>query len=170
MNLADLPKVFYDIFSKMARTCCLQYTIPVCEIRKTTDIHRNSNLGEQIKHFRLLAGLTQEELGQAIGTTKNSLRHLENKKLLLLDMKLLGSVCAYLKIEDKIKYNDDYIEFVMKNPTAQINDYREREGISVYELSLRLNCDYSSAKNWASGKRLISRKKYEVLKKLMSAS
>ena len=139
----------------------------MADFYKPRELSENCTLGEQIRYYRKVKGLTQLEVGQALGVSKECIRHVENDEVKLFKTELIKKILFYLEAQDKIQYNDDYIEFIIKNPIAQINEYRKKEGITIYELSLRIETGYSVVKRWISGKNTISRKKYEILKNLI---
>lgn len=125
------------------------------------------SLGSQIKYYRVLKGMTQEELGEAIGMTKHAIRHIENGEMRLLKLSLLDKLVSCLDIEDKIQY-DDYIQFIKNNPATQIQAYRKKKNITMYELSNLLNTDYNTVKRWEGGKSVLSRESFKKLMELFN--
>lgn len=125
------------------------------------------SLGSQIKYYRVLKGMTQEELGEAIGMTKHAIRHIENGEMRLLKLSLLDKLVSCLDIEDKIQY-DDYIQFIKNNPATQMKAYRKKKNITMYELSKLLNIDYTTVKRWEGGKSVLSRESFKRLMELFN--
>ncbi len=125
-------------------------------------------LGGQIKYYRCLKGMTQEELGKEVGMTKWGIRHVENDEMRLVNLPLLDKLVACLEIENKINYEDNYIEFIKNNPADKIRSYRIKKNITMYQLSELLNTAYSTVKKWENGTCVISRKCYERLMELFN--
>ena len=165
----DVQVAIRDTFSTIFDEKGARFTIPVSSIMRLPMLVDNSSIGQQIKYYRELKGLTQEELGKAIGITKHTIRRIENQEMLLVNLPLLDKLITYLNIKNKINYTDDYIKFLMNNPAIQIQNYRKTKNITMYELSKILDTSYSTIKRWENGKSIISRKCYEKLKKLFIA-
>lgn len=140
-------------------------SIPVSSVMKLPEM--TMSLGGQIKYYRKLKGLSQEELGEAVGITKFGIRHIENDELLLVNLSLVDKLVAYLGIEDKVYY-DDYIEFIKNNPAAQLKTYRKKKNITMYQLSKLMNTAYSTVKKWENNKSVISRSSYQKLMELFN--
>lgn len=128
---------------------------------------KGTSFGSQIKYYRVLKGMNQEELAKAVGMTKHGIRHIENDEMRLVNLSLLDKLVAYLNIEDKIQY-DDYIQFIKNNPAAQIKAYRKKKNITMYELSNLLNTDYTTVKRWEGGKSVLSKESYKKLMELFN--
>ncbi len=126
------------------------------------------SLGSQIKYYRSFKGISQEELAKAVGVSKFTVMRIENNEMLLVNLELLDKLISYLDIEDRISYEDDYIEFIKNNPAEQIRAYRKKKNITMYQLSELLNTAYSTVKHWENGTCVISRKCYERLKQLIT--
>ncbi len=126
------------------------------------------SLGSQIKYYRSFKGISQEELAKAVGVSKFTVMRIENNEMLLVNLALLDKLISHLDIEDKISYEDDYIEFIKNNPAEQIRAYRKKKNITMYQLSELLNTAYSTVKHWENGTCVISRKCYERLKQLIT--
>ena len=140
-------------------------SIPVSLMFRLPD--KDSSLGSQIKYYRVLRRMTQEELGEAIGMTKHAIRHIENDEMLLVNLSLVDKLVSCLDIEDKIQY-DDYIQFIKNNPAAQMKAYRKKKNITMYELSKLLNINYTTVKRWEGGKSVLSRESFKRLMELFN--
>ena len=140
-------------------------SIPVSLMFRLPD--KDTALGSQIKYYRVLRRMTQEELGEAIGMTKHAIRHIENDEMLLVNLSLVDKLVSCLDIEDKIQY-DDYIQFIKNNPAAQMKAYRKKKNITMYELSKLLNINYTTVKRWEGGKSVLSRESFKRLMELFN--
>lgn len=135
---------------------------------KVPTIDKNSSLGEQIKYYRRLANIKQKDLSLKLGYTRQALHHIENMEMKLLDINLIKDVIKELDIEDKININDDYIIFLLDNPHQTIIFLRKKLKLTRPKFAEMLGCSITSIKRWENGNTLISRAKFEQLKKCMS--
>ncbi len=125
---------------------------------------KNTSIGKQIKYYRKLANLKQEDLSLKLGCSKDALQHIENREMKLVDINLLKKIIKELDIEDKININDDYIKFLLNNPCKTIFKLRSDLGLSREEFSQILDVSITSVRRWELGNSNISRNKYEKLK------
>lgn len=129
---------------------------------------KGTSFGSQIKYYRVLKGLTQAELGKAVGRTESGIKNIENGEMKLVNLALIDKLVSSLQIEDKIDYDDDYIKFIKNNPVAQIKAYRKKKNITTFELSKLLKIDHSAVKRWEQGKSMLSRTSFERLMELFN--
>lgn len=129
---------------------------------------KGSTFGSQIKYYRVLNGMTQAELGKAVGRTESGIKNIENGEMKLVNLALIDKLISSLQIEDKIDYDDDYIQFIKNNPVAQIQAYRKKKNITTFELSKLLKIDRSAVKKWEDGKSVLSRTSFEKLMELFN--
>lgn len=166
VDIKDIEVAFQYTFSRFINKNGSDLTIPVSSVVNLPAM--NMAIGSQIKYYRGFKGITQEQLGNAVGVSKSTIMRIENNEMLLVNLSLLDRLVSYLGIENKVHYEDDYIQFIKNNPADQIKAYRKKESITMYELSKRLNVSYTAVKKWESGKSVISRKCYDELKKLLT--
>ncbi len=112
--------------------------------------------------------MTQAELGKAVGRSESAIKHIETGEMKLVNLALMDKLVSTLQIEDKMDYDDDYIQFIKNNPAAQIKAYRKKKNITTCELSKRLKLDHSAVKKWEDGKSVLSRTSYEKLLELFN--
>jgi len=160
VNATEYKELIEHLFEKISKYSQLTHEILPVYMSNIKPINKTSSIGEQIKYYRETGHILQEELGQTIGMTRYSIMHLENDDIKLLDINVLKKVIKALNIEDKIKINDDYINFILDNPIEKIKQYRKKEKITMLELSRKLKVAYTTVKNWENGKTIISRKCY----------
>lgn len=135
---------------------------------KIPQINENSTLGEQIKYYRRLANIKQTDLCLKLGCDRGVLDHLENRKLKLVNIELIKDIIKELDIEDKIVMNDDYIEFLLDNPSKKIYELRKKLKLTRPKFAELINVSVTSVKRWENGNSHISREMYKRLKKCMS--
>lgn len=164
----DVQVAIHDTFTQILSKKGTRFAISVSDIIRLPMVN-NASVGSQIKFYRELKGLTQEELGKAVGITRYTIRRIENQEILLVNLPLLDKLITYLEIEDKINYGDDYLVFIKNNPASQIRAYRKKKNITMYQLSVLLNTSYTTVKRWEYGKSIISRKCYERFKELLTS-
>lgn len=132
--------------------------------RQLKPINKNSSLGEQIKYYRMLLDIRQIDLAFKLGVEVSTLKNIENREPKAVNLKLIKQILDELNIQDKVKINDDYISFLLDNPSVKIKEIRNSLGMNRQKFADLLGVYISSIKKWENGKTQISRKKYEKLK------
>lgn len=165
-DIKDINDAIQHTFFTIFGTKGLQFATSASSVYRLPAM--DMSLGSQIKYFRELKGITQEELGTAVGMTKYAIRNIENNEMRLVNLSLLDKLIDCLGIQDKIRYEDEYIRFIKNNPIALIKDYRKRNNLTQYQLSKLLNVGDGTVKQWETGRCVISRNSYEKIKKLFT--
>lgn len=112
------------------------YTLFVKDDIKTINIDENSTLGNQIKYARQLKRITQEELARTLGVDSCTIKQIENKTYKQLhSTTIITNIIDYLDIRDKIKINDDYLEFILKKKQHEIFDFRIKYNIALIDFA-----------------------------------
>lgn len=163
-NQVAISKLFDKLKDKLD-TEIIIHTSPTWKIPR---INENSTLGEQIKYYRRLANIKQTDLCLKLGCDRGVLDHLENRELKLVNINLIKDIIKELNIEDKIIINDDYIAFILDNPSKTILDFRKENNLKRIDLARMLDKDISVIKKWETGKSQMTRASYNKLKKCMS--
>ncbi|MFA7515087.1 MAG: helix-turn-helix domain-containing protein [Bacilli bacterium] len=127
-------------------------------------IEANASIGKQIKYYRRIANIKQEDLSIKLGYSRDALHHIENSEMKLVDINLIKSIIKELDIKDKLNINDDYIKFLLNNPCKTIYKIRNELGLSRKEFSEILDVSITSIRRWELGNSHISRSKYNKLK------
>ena len=136
-----MNKMFYLIKDEFSSN--IEIKLPRINIIELT---KDSSIGKQIKYYRKLANLKQEDLSLKLGCSKEALQHIENREMKLVDINLLKKIIKELDIEDKININDDYIKFLLNNPSKTIFKLGSDLGQSREEFSKRLNISITSVR------------------------
>lgn len=138
------------------------YTLFVKDDIKTINIDENSTLGNQIKYARQLKGITQEELARTLGVDSCTIKQIENKTYKQLhSTTIITNIIDYLDIRDKIKINDDYLEFILKKKQHEIFDFRIKYNIALIDFANMIDVYPKTIIKWEKDQSTISRKKFE---------
>lgn len=163
-SCAGISKLFEKLKDKLD-TEIIIHTSPTWKIPQ---INEYSTLGEQIKYYRRLANIKQTDLCLKLGCNRGVLDHLENRDMKLININLIKDIIKELNIEDKIVINDDYIAFLLDNPSKNIFELRKKLNLTRPKFAELINVSMTSVKRWENGNSHISREMYERLKKCMS--
>lgn len=159
-----ISKMFYNLRNELDT----EITIHLKPNWKIPPIDKNSSFGEQIKHYRRLANIKQNDLCAKVGCDRGVLSHLENRRIKLTYIKYLKKIIEELNIEDKLIINDDYIDFLLNNPIKTIKDFRDEKNYSVSDLAKLSGIHNAVIGRWENGEERITRKSFEKLKKCMN--
>lgn len=152
------------LFNKLKDKLETEITLKTHAVWKIPHIDKNSTLGQQIKYYRRLANIKQTDLCLKLGCDRGVLDHLENRELKLVNVKLIKDIIKELDIVDKININDDYIAFLLDNPSQTILDFRKKNNLKQIDLAKMLGKSVSVIKNWETGKSQMTRASYNKLK------
>ena len=116
------------------------FKYPIKQYIDPIEINESSSVGEQIKYYRQLMGIQQKDVAKIIDIDRYTMYQLENKEYKqLYDKKHLKDVISFLDIEDKIIWNDKYLEFIYKDKQEEIYEFRMKYGISRVDLGRKMN-------------------------------
>ncbi len=152
------------LFDKLKDKLETEITLKTHAKWKIPQIDENSTLGQQIKYYRRLANIKQNDLSLKLGYPATALKHIENMEMKLIDVNLIRSVIKELDIEDKIAITDDYIAFLLDNPSKKILELRKKLNLTQPKFAKLLHVSVTSVKRWEYGNNYISREMYERLK------
>ena len=164
VHLKELFDRTNDLFKRIGTHLQLSYTLTTHTCWNLTPLTSESTLGEQIKYYRRLNDVKQTDLGIKLNFERSTLIHLENREMKLVNANLIKGIIKELGIEDKIKINDDYINFLLNNPCEKIRRARKKRKLTIKEFSKLVGVNETSVRRWEHGHYNISRKKYEKLK------
>jgi len=166
-HLKELYVAINDLFSKINSFCELSFTLTTHTCRQVKNITSQSTLGEQIKYYRSIDDIKQNNLGLKLNFHRSTLNYLENKDMKLVNVELIKGVIKKLGIENKININDDYISFLLDNPREKILSIRKKKKLTRQAFADLLGVSDTSVRRWKLGNSHISRKKFERLKKFL---
>lgn len=160
----DISKLFYNLRKELDTEIKI-HTKPNWKIPQ---INENSSLGEQIKYYRRLAKIKQSDLCNKLNCDRGVLDVLENREMKLVNINFIKKVLRELNIEDKISINDEYIAFLLDNPSKKIIELRKSFNLTRNAFAELIGVSMTSVKRWENGNGHISREMYKKLKKCMN--
>ena len=115
-----------------------------------------------IENARQLKRITQEELARTLGVDSCTIKQIENKTYKQLhSTTIITNIIDYLDIRDKIKINDDYLEFILKKKQHEIFDFRIKYNIALIDFANMIDVYPKTIIKWEKDQSTISRKKFE---------
>lgn len=166
-NIHLLEKLLNRMFTSLESEIQTRITYRVPPIWIVNPIKDDASIGEQIKYYRRLANVKQEDLSIKLGYSRDALHHLENREMKLVDINLITGIIEELKLHDKLKINDEYIQFLLDNPCEKIKTLRKQMNMSLQAFGNLIGVSDTSVRRWEQGNSHISREKYKKLKKCM---
>lgn len=130
-------------------------------------IDENSGIGQQIKYYRRILNVKQTDLCAKLGCKRGVLNQLENREIKLINIDIIQGILKELNIEDKINMNDDYIAFILNNPSETIVNFRNNNNLKISDLSKMIKTNVNVIKKWEKGTEQITRNSYNKLKSCM---
>ena len=91
-HLKELYVAINDLFSKINSFCELSFTLTTHTCRQVKNITSQSTLGEQIKYYRSIDDIKQVDLSKKLNFHDSTIKHLENKEMKLVNVKLIKGV------------------------------------------------------------------------------
>ena len=167
MNLLETNVAIEKLFDRLKGSLEPEITHALRVKWKIPTLSETDGIGKQIQYYRRLANIKQEDLCERLGCERGAIRHIESGEMKLVDVDFLKRVLRELGIEDKIVINDDYIDFLLHDPSKAISDYKEHNNLSTLDLSKMIGVDKSVIRKWETGKSQITRTSYNKLKQCM---
>ena len=155
------------LLNKTLSSIKTEVKIKVPPIWNVEPLKKNASIGEQIKYYRRLANVKQEDLSLKLGYSRDALFHIENREMKLVDIKLIRGIIKELDIKDKLIINDEYIAFLLDDPCEKIRQIRKQKQLSLQKFGDLIGVCDTSVRRWELGCNHISREKFKKLKKCM---
>ncbi|MCW6077238.1 helix-turn-helix domain-containing protein [Clostridium sporogenes] len=121
----------------------------------------DNTIGEKIKKYRLLRGLTQIELSIQTNIKKSAIGTYETNKI-YPPMEKLEKIAEVLDVDTNV-FMDDYYIFISNNHQAFFKDLLVKNNLTVKEISNFLGVHKAMYNRWLDGM-LISRDTYYKIK------
>lgn len=118
------------------------------------------NIPDRMKWCRHHLGLTQKEVADLTGISRNEYIDLETGAVDYYDRKIVDRLTALFKIpfDDLL---DDYNRFLYMGQGKMIRAYRERLGLGKKALAELLQVDPNSLRIWEAEKKRMNKKSWE---------
>lgn len=127
------------------------------------EININSSVGEQIKYYRQLKGIQQKDVANYVEIDRYTMYQIENYDYAQIYYpQHIRKIIDFLDIEDKIIWNDKYLEFIINKQNYKIKEFRIKYNLTQKELAnlMGKNTAVTTIRNWENGKSNISRKMF----------
>lgn len=134
--------------------------------KKQKPLKKDCTLGEQLKYHRISKGIKVPEMIETLHISRSCLISLEeNRKRVKFDVKLIKDYINALELNiDDLIFNDDYMKFILDNPSKKIIQARKRLKLTQRQFDDLIGVKHSCTTNWETKRLLISKKNYEKLK------
>lgn len=137
---------------------------------------KNTSLGNQIQNIRRKKGIKASSLISDLNIARNTLTRIETDLYRDKDgvaridkqrLKHFKQIINYLDIQDELIFNDEYVEFLIKDYGQAIIQIREILKIKKIDLANKLNVNRNTITSWEQEKCVIPEDKYIELKKML---
>ncbi len=148
-----------------------KYTITLANPRRTLPkLNKQSKTQDKIKYYRRLKNITQEELAQELGVTRDVILNIENGarngKNVFYNKTIINKIIDILDMRDKLGKSDTYIRFLAEDGNAQIKEYRKTHNLGVKEFADMMGVDRSTIRRWENYENVLSIDSYMRYKKI----
>lgn len=140
----------------------LQYDYNIKSDLNPIEINENSSFGAQLKHYRQAKGIHQKDIAKYVDIDRYGMYCMENKEYKqIFDPNNLKKIIDFLDINDKLVWNDKYIDFVLNQKYYLIDEFIKMYDLKLYEFcELMDGIALTTARNWITGKSIMSRRMY----------
>lgn len=145
----------------------MNFSIKTHTTRKLKPLNDNCTIGDQIKYYRMYQDIRQIDLGKKVNVEVSVIKNIENNKLKAYNVNTINSIFDVLNIKDKVVINDDYLKFLLNNPSFIIKKTRKSYNMTQQEFADYVGITKSCIKQWEIGRVYPSRCKYEQIKKVL---
>lgn len=141
-HITEIKEIFKSVSNILKTNANIKdnFKYPIKQYIGAIEINESSSVGDQIKYYRQLMSIQQKDVAKLIDIDRYTMYQLENKEYKqLYDKKHLQDVISFLDIEDKIIWNNKYLEFIYKDKQEEIYEFRTKYGISRADLGRMMN-------------------------------
>lgn len=161
-HITDINNLFTKTFDIIKSITNLKYEFEIKEDLNPIPINEMSSIGEQIKHYRQVKGIYQKDIADLIDIDRYTMYKIENseyKQIYYPD--IFKKIIKYLDIEDKLIWNDKYLEFIYKEQQYKIKEYRIKRRLTQNQFcELMGGITISTVRKWEKNDSLMSRKMF----------
>lgn len=132
----ELYDVFQATFKALQSRIQTTYSIKLANPRRTLPkMNKQSTTEAKIKYYRRLKNITQVELANQIGVTRDVIMNIENGarngKNLFYNKDVINQIIDILDMRDKFGKSDTYIRFIADDGNAQVKEFRKQNNLSI---------------------------------------
>ena len=133
-------------------------------------MNKQSSSESKIKFYRRLKNMTQVELANQLGVTRDVIMNIENGarngKNLFYDRDIINKIIDILDMRDKFGKSDTYIRFLAEDGNKQLKEFRIKNNLSVKTFASMMGVDRSTIRRWENYVNTISIDNYLRYKKI----
>lgn len=134
--------------------------------KKQKPLKKDCTFGEQLKYYRLSKGIRRPYIAKLLNISLSALISLEDDKdRVKFNVKIIKEYINILELNiDDLIINDEYIKFILDNPSKKIKDTRKQLKLTQRQFDDLIGVKHSCTANWEENRLLICKKNYEKLK------
>lgn len=133
-------------------------------------MNKQTKIENKIKYYRRLNNLTQEQLAEQLGVTREVILTLENGakrgKRKFYNKETINKIVDILEMRDKFGKSESYIRFLVEDGEQQMKDYRIKNNLTKRKFALMMKVHPKTITKWENGKNTISIENYLRYKKI----
>lgn len=133
-------------------------------------MNKQSSSESKIKYYRRLKNITQVELANQLGVTRDVIMNIENGarngKNLFYDRDIINQIIDILDMRDKFGKSDTYIRFLAEDGNLQLKEFRTKNNLSIKAFANMMGVDRSTIRRWENYVNTISIDNYLRYKKI----
>ena len=170
-HVTELFDVFQATLKALSDKIQTQYTIQLANPRRTLPkMNKQSSSEAKFKYYRRLKNLTQLELAEQIGVSRDVIMNIENGarngKNVFYDRNIINQIIDILDMRDKFGKSDTYIRFLAEDGNLQLKEFRISNNLSVSTFATMMGVDKTTIRRWENYENTISIENYLKYKKI----
>lgn len=138
--------------------------------RKLPKLNKLSSSESKIKYYRRLHNITQKELAEQLGVTREVILTLENGprngKRTFYDSNIINRIVDILDMRDKFGKSDTYIKFLIEDSPKQIHEFRINNNLTKKQMGKLLEVSSTTIGRWETGENTMSYENFIKYKKI----
>lgn len=167
----ELYDVFQATFKALQSRIQTTYSIKLANPRRTLPkMNKQSTTEAKIKYYRRLKNITQVELANQIGVTRDVIMNIENGarngKNLFYNKDVINQIIDILDMRDKFGKSDTYIRFIADDGNAQVKKFRKQNNLSINAFAKLMDVDRTTVRRWENYVNILSVDNYLKFKKI----
>lgn len=167
----ELYDVFQATFKALQSKMQTTYNIKLANPRRTLPkMNKQSTTEAKIKYYRRLKNITQVELANQIGVTRDVIMNIENGarngKNLFYNKDVINQIIDILDMRDKFGKSDTYIRFIADDGNAQVKEFRKQNNLSINAFAKLMDVDRTTVRRWENYVNILSVDNYLKFKKI----